>query len=53
MRGDAAWLDAGCGRVGGSGASALLLGDPDGMVGSGGGYGDMESAVTEADGWAL
>lgn len=33
--------------------SGARLGESNGSVGSGGGNGDIESAVTEAEGWAL
>lgn len=43
----------GCDLAGGSGTSVVLPGEPDGSIDSGGGNGDTERAVTEAEGWAL
>ena len=43
----------GCDLAGGSGLSVVLDAGADGRVGSGGGKGETERAVTEAEGWAL
>lgn len=53
LRGEALWPGACSGRVEASGVSMLLLGEFDWSEGSGTGKGETESAVTEADGWAL
>ena len=53
VRGEAPWVGGGCGRVEASGVSRPGLGEPGWGVGSGGGKGDMDRAVTEAEGCAL
>lgn len=54
LRGEEAWLaDVGGCLAGVSGNSAGRLGEPAGSVANGGGNGDTDTEVTDADGWAL